>query len=448
MRLLIEGVRVKKTTCALLAGSAVLAIAAAGPAMAQSVSGDLSQSGQAYSNFARDRNVSVLERPHPGYEALGLREGAFMIFPKLTSSVEFNDNVFAASTDGVADTIARITPGVDVASNWSRHALEMYAHGTFNRYLTYSSQDTDDYSVGGQGRLDVLRSFQINAGGDWSHLTEPRTAAAAQNQPFPVEYNTGSAFLSASKEFNRLRLLGRFDFQNYDYLNRAGNFDQDDRDRSNYLGKLRLDYALSPDTAAFVQVSGNIADYRLKSSPVVNGVPVIPGFVLRDSHGYEVLGGVNFDLTHLMRGEIGAGYIKQDYKTSSFQNIGGFGFRGQVEWFPTQLLTVKLTGTRSIQDAGIQGASGYLSTNVGGEVDYELLRNVILTGQAGYGDDSYRGIDRDDHRYNAGVSATYLMNRNIGLTLGYTFYRQDSTGVDRGVTFDMNKIMATLTLQY
>lgn len=436
----------KKTKCALLAGAAMLAVAAAQPAMAQNVGSDLSQ--QAYSNFARDRNVSVLERPHPGYEALGLREGGFMIWPKLTSSVEYNDNIFASSTGQVADTIARITPGLEATSNWSRNMLEMHASGTFNRYLTYSSQDTDDYTVGGQGRLDVLRTFQINGGGDWAHLTEPRTSAPAQNQPFPVRYNLGSAFASASKEFNRLRILGRFDYQNFNYLNQAGNLDQDDRDRSAYVAKLRADYALSPDTAAFVQISGNIEDYRLKSSPVVNGVPLLPNFVLRDSHGFEALTGVNFDLTRLVRGEIGVGYLKQDYKNSAFQSIGGFGFRGQVEWFPTQLMTVKLTGSRSIQDAGIPGASGYLSTNVGGEVDYELLRNVIVTGTAGYGDDVYHGVDRDDTRYNAGISATYLMNRNIGLTLGYTFFRQDSRGTAGTGAFDMNRVLATLTLQY
>jgi hypothetical protein len=402
--------------------------------------------GDAYSNFKRDRNVSVRQRPHPGYEALGLREGAFMVWPKLNATVEYNNNIFATTAAEESDTVWHVTPEIDVTSNWSRHALDLYAKGTINRYSDFSSENTNDYSVGGQGRLDVLRSAQINGGADFSRLTEPRTSAASLGQNKPVQYELSSAYVSAAREFNRLRLSGRFDARNFIYLNETGNRQQHDRDREMTLLTGRADYAVSPDTAFFVQVAGNDRNYRLAATPSV--LAAFPGFQNRDSKGVEVLGGVNFELSATARGEVGVGYIKQSFKNPLFSDISGLGARAQVEWFPTQLTTVTLTGSRTIEDAGIVGASGYLSTNAGVQVDHELLRNVIVSGQASYGNDDYKGLDRNDKRYTAGVSATYLLNRSVGVTVGYNHFKQNSRGTAGSGDFTVDKVGATLTLQY
>ena len=129
----------------------------------------------------------------------------------------------------------------------------------------------------------------------------------------------------------------------------------------------------------------------------------------------EVLAGANFELSNVTRGEIGVGYLRQSYDDPAFKDIEGFGARGQVEWFPTQLTTVTFTASRVIEDSGIPGSAGYINTSLGAQIDHELLRNVILTGQLAWGDDDYDTLDREDKRLRAGVSATYLLNRGVGL---------------------------------
>jgi hypothetical protein len=434
----------------LLAGVAMALASGVGAAMAQeattSVRGALDQSGEAYSNFKRDRNVSVRQRPHPGYEALGLREGAFMVWPKLNTTVEYNNNIFATDGGEQSDTIFHVSPEVDLTSQWSRHQLDAYARATINRYVDHTTEDTEDYSVGASGRLDVLRTAQINGGLNWNQLTEPRTSAASLGQAKPVQYQLTSSYLSGAREFNRLRLSGRFDAQNFLYLSETGNRPQSDRDRTLYVFTGRADYAVSPDTAVFVQVAGNTRDYRLQASPSV--LATYPGFQDRDSSGVEALVGANFEISALWRGEVGVGYLNQSYDNKAFKDISGFGARAQVEWFPTQLTTVTFTGSRTVEDAGITGSSGYLSTNIGAQVDHELLRNVILSAQAAYGKDDYRGIDRNDERYTAGISATYLVNRSVGVTVGYNHFQQDSKGLAGSGQFSVDKVGATLTLQY
>lgn len=442
----------------LLAGVSVCVSLACGAASAQvaqgsseSLQGSLNQGAQTQSNFVRDRNVSVGERPHPGYEALGIREGPFMLWPKLAVSSEYSDNIFATGSDTVADGITHITPEIDLTSTWSRHSLQAYVRGTFNQYWQNSNQNTDDFAVGAKGQLDVQRTAQINGGVDYSRQTEPRTSAATEGNPFPIQYDQTALNLSGSKEFNRLRVSARVDWSNYDYLNRAGNFPQDDRNRDVTIGTVRADYAVSPDTALFLEVAGNDHDYKLSASPIINGTPEFPDFVQRDSHGIQVLGGANFELGALVRGELAVGYLKQTYKDKTFSDVSGPGARIQLEWFPSQLTTVTVTGTRTIEDAGIIGASSYLSSNFGVKVDHELLRNVILSANGGYGKDDYHGVSREDTHYIAGIGGTYLLNRNLGVTLGYSYFKQNSAGTDSSVlagTFNINKIALTLSLQY
>ena len=66
----------------------------------------------------------------------------------------------------------------------------------------------------------------------------------------------------------------------------------------------RADYALSPDTAIFL--SGNLNQHAYSVQPPA----VATDF---NSTGFTVLGGVNFQVTSLLTGEIGAGYLTQDY---------------------------------------------------------------------------------------------------------------------------------------
>ena len=369
-----------------------------------------------------------------------------MVWPKLNTTVEYNNNIFATGVNERSDTIWHVTPEVDVTSNWSRHALDAYVRGTINRYQSVSTENTNDYSIGGTGRLDVLRNAQVNAGVDFSRMTEPRTSAASLGQSRPVQYELASVYLSGAREFNRLRVSGRLDVRNFNYLNKTGNNEQHDRDHQLTILTGRADYAISPDTALFVQLASNDRSYRLSATPSV--LATYPGFQNRTSNGVEALVGANFELSATARGEIGVGYLHQSYDNSKFSSTSGFGARAQVEWFPTQLTTVTLTGSRTIEDAGIVGASGYLSTNVGAQVDHELLRNVIVSAQAGYGNDDYQGIDRKDRRLSAGVSATYLLNRSVGVTVGYNHMNQDSKGLAGSGKFNVDKVGATLTLQY
>jgi hypothetical protein len=428
----------------ILMGGAAIALAFSGQSAQAQAVGESIASAPISTNFARDRNVSVRARPRAEYEALGGRLGAFMLYPRLLVTGEYNDNIYALGSNKVGDELVRVQPELTLSSNWSRHALSVYARSTLTRYDTYASEDSDEWQAGVNGRLDIRRDTNLSVSFDSGRVTEPRTTTSTQSDSVvPIQYEFNNVNVTLVKEFNRLRLTGKVDFSDQDFNDGrtalGARVEQDDRDRKQTTGTIRAEYAVSPDTALFVQVAANKRRYDTPI-PFLNAD--------RDSDGYEVLAGANFELSALVRGDIGVGYLKQGYDSPIFDDIKGLGVRGQVEWFPTQLTTVTLTGARQVMDSGILEAAGYISSSAAAQVDHELRRNIILTGQLSYAKDDYKDFDRNDKHFRVGVSGTYLMNRNVGLTLGYSYYKENSSGTAAGVDYKVNKVGATLTLQY
>jgi len=393
--------------------------------------------------FARDRSVAVLDRPHPEYEALGTSIGTFSLFPRLQLDNEYSDNVFAVETGPVSDWAFHARPSATVNSNWSRHQLNAYVRGDFIRNEKYHSENANNWSVGGTGRIDILRDFNIALGTDYIKAIEPRTSSnTAVSAREPIKYDQAQAYLSTSRIVGRTKLTVRGDLQSYDYKDGSdlnGNvIDQDARDRINSSLQGRVDYAVSPATAVFVAVTGNKRDYD-------TGTLATP---TRDSTGYELLGGVNFELGAVIRGEVAVGYLSQSFDNAAYNDINGFGSRTRLEWFPTELTTVTATASRAIEDAGVIGAGGYLSTDLGLKVDHELLRNLILSASVKYANDDYNGIDRKDDRTEFALGGNYLVNRNLGLTLRYYHTKQSSDGTSSGPSYTVNRVALSLTTQF
>jgi hypothetical protein len=373
-----------------------------------------------------------------------VRAGAFIAYPKLETDVAYNDNIYAVTTAPASDVIWRLKPAYTIQSNWSRHSASFYANASINRYTSHSAENTNDWAVGSDDRLDFARNASLSLGGEASELTEPRTSSSVPaDAAKPVQYGYDDLYLGVQKAFSRWRLTARGDWTRFDYYSvpsvTGGIINENDRDH--IIGRLlgRADYAVSPDTALFVQVSGDWRNYRLP------GTPQTPS---RDSSGYEALAGANFDVTALIRGEIGVGYLSENFKSAAYRRASGLGVRGNLDWFVTELTTVNLQASRTVNDSGIEHSAGYLATNVGARVDHELLRNVIVTAGGQYSHSKYNGIDRADDDYSANAGVTYFMNRHVGVNAYYSYLKQNSSGLDAGSSFTVNQFSLGLVLQY
>ena len=392
--------------------------------------------------FVRNRAVAVRDRPQPAYDPLGIRAGGFTAFPQLQSGVVHDDNIFAAEGDRQPATTFRLTPEFVVRSNWSRHAFETHARAEINRNLDFDSENTTDWSLGGAGRLDIVRGVDITLAADYAHDHEARTAAGAGPAARrPIAFDLASASLAATRTRGRLRLSAKAAVLRYDYrdgLSAAGAvIEHDDRDRTAARLTGRADYALSPATALFFQVARDDRDYRN-----VRGSPE------RSSSGHEALAGMDFELGALIRGEVAVGYIRQDFQNAAYGDLDDFGGRARLSWFPTQLTTLTAAAGRSVEDTGVIGSAGALRTDVSISMDHELLRNLILTAETAWSEDDYTGLDRTDTRFAAGFSALYRLDRRYGLTAGLTYLDQSSSGAAAGPTYRSTRLSIAVVSQF
>ncbi len=396
--------------------------------------------GHAQSAFNRDRNVGVLQRPHPGYDAEGIRVRSFIVRPELGLEAEYDDNIYAAQNDKIGDSLLSIRPQLSVASDWSRHLISLDSSLQRDIYHRQSQENTTRWQVAGLGRVDVLRDFRITGNANYTKAFEDRGSASyTLVTDSPIAYYSTTAGLSAVKDFNRVRLTGRFGVNDLNYKDgRAtsggvvSNVDEDYRDRDAKTFTGRADYAVSPATALFLEAASTKTDYDTSSA--------------RNSDGTRVLVGANFELTNLVTGEVGVGRVTRDFDSTQGKEKNS-SYRAKVTWFPSPLLTVDFSADKVINDSSLTTSLSYATDTARLEADYELRRNLVLIATLDHARDRYKDVDREDQRYGGGVSANLLLNRNVGFNFSYTVLRQDSSGSNGGVDFTEQRFGLAFVLQ-
>jgi hypothetical protein len=421
---------------------------AIGVAMALIASADLARAQQftpAPETSIPERQ-SVFERARPDYDPLGIRLGSFLAYPSARLAETYDSNVFATTSNTKDDFYTTFSPSIAIRSDWNVHSFALQASSQTKRYVSLVSENVTNFAVSGDGRLDILRNIYARAGAGYQLLHEDRSSADNVNGKKPVEYHVTSASLGYVHEPGRLGARVDATIDSYSFNDATSSTGapivQRDRDRIVYAITPRVSYEIVPGYHAFVQASGNARDYARKTD--VNGFH-------RSSHGYEVDVGTAIDFTHLINGEVFAGYLSQLYDDSRLKDESGFGFGGNLLWNVTPLTSLRATMARTIEEttqfATVGGAnfdsSGYLQTALRLTAEHELLRNVLLSAYVSYVNSDFQGISRTDDQYETNVEGRYLLNRNLSLNADLTYTKRDSNVV--GVSYD--RVVGMLALK-
>lgn len=367
------------------------------------------------------------------YEPLGIRAGSFLIYPTLSVSEAYDDNVFATKNDTDDDLITLISPQVRAESNFSRHSLGLTAGSDVAFHVSETDEDYQDFFVAGDGRLDITRRNFVDA--------EATLARGHQDRDDPedsgdrgqlTKFNRYGGALSFTQLFNRLnfRVTGSAFRTAYEES------DESDRDQNSYEAQLRTGFFVSPRINAFVQGSYNIQKRDRRED--FDGID-------RDSNGWGVSVGTAVDLTNLLVGEVSVGYRRQSFDQDDFNDEDGIGYGLDLTWTPTLLTTVALSGGGDFRPTSSEGSdaeSNFRST-VGVSVSHELLRNVLLNANANYVRDDFSGVDRTDNTIYLGGGASYLLNRYLSLDAGYTFSNRWSDESSEEFTRNLVRIGVT-----
>lgn len=379
---------------------------------------------EAQSLFERDRNIAVTEREHSGYSSEGLRRGAFLINPGFAIGADGVSNVFASAAEDETDIALTLMPSLAIDTTWSRHALNMGGDVTRRQFFEFDNESVWNWSLEAGGRLDISRATSLSPQIGYQSLTEARTEAGFASETLnPIEYSNFRALVAGRHEMGRILLSGEIGLRELDYDDEpaGGNrlIDQDFRDYTQYEVMARVDYAISPDTAVFGRIRPNTRDYDLEPPQAS---------LDRDSDGYTVDVGADFDIGGVARGLFSVGYTNQTYTDAALDDVSGLSVEGQVEWFPTQLTTVTFKAGRSVEESPLGDSGGFFRTAGGARVDHELRRNIVLSGGFDVVEDDYLDLSRVDERLTVDIGANYILNRWLGVRLSWRSIDQKRGG--------------------
>ena len=182
---------------------------------------------------------TVTERPRPKLGPLGVRAGAFTIYPMIEIRESYDGNVFATETNISDDLITVIHPSIRVKSETTRHRFDIQANANVGKFADNTDENYEDMLISAEGRLDILRKTRLFAALRYQGLHQDRSSPddPATNVE-PVEYSVLNGLFAGEHVINRLgfRLEGKFKTLDYDDVSTAVGavIDQDDRDRGEY----------------------------------------------------------------------------------------------------------------------------------------------------------------------------------------------------------------------
>jgi hypothetical protein len=409
----------KSFTRALLAGCAVVA-AGSGADVA----------------FAQDAEVSpfVRDRDRPELDPLGVRFGSFFLFPQAVAGLGYESNVFAEENDTDGDFVATFEPSFRLVSDFSRHELRLVGRVAAGRYFEFEDENFTDYGLEAGGRYDFGNGAEASGAlfhrRDHEGRADPDAVFAKEE---PVVFTTTGVSGSFTQPFGRFSATVGAGARTLDFrdvaLRGGGESNEDDRDRDAYDASLRLGYEIVPGYEAFVRGTYDWVRYDGRDDLGRD----------RENDGYEVVGGARIDLTGLVVGQVFAGYFEREYDDNAFNDPSGLSFGGRLDWALTGLTTLYGEARRNVVETTVAGASSIQQTVFLAGVDHELLRQLVLNGEARLVRDDFQGIAREEDTVRLSAGAVYTLNRNLFLEGGYSFVSRDSDAANR--SYDNNIVL-------
>ncbi len=397
--------------------------------------------------YSRDKYEAVRDRAQPEFDPEPVRLGTFLVNAKAEAGALYTSNAFAQNNNEESDIIARVGAEAIGRTDWNVHQLGFEVSAFRNQYVDFNDESTNDLTGRVLGRLDVTREFSLGGNVFLEDRAEPRSDFANSiGVDRPVEYNRSGVGIDANYQNDRVRWLNNVGYSTYDYEDGAAigtgvNIDQDYRDVDRLDARTRLSYAVSPNVAVYGQATISESEYG--QGELIGGA-----LRKRDSKGYTVAAGVDFELASLVRGDVAVGFLNEEKDDSFFEDVDGLSVDARVQWFPSRLTTVSVDGGRRVVDIGVPQAPSALNTSLNARVDYELRRNIIVSGFAGRNLYDYQELDREDEIFDIGASATYKVNKRAHVEGFVRRLDRDTSGAAGagGPSYGINLVGLTLKL--
>jgi hypothetical protein len=383
-------------------------------------------------------NVPVRQRRHTEYDPVGIRTDAFMFYPSVTIGLQYDSNVFA-SVDPIDDWALVTAPELNLVADRGDGVYELVLGAKHYAYQRFDSEDRTDAHARFRATRPIMRDLKWDLAFEAARRHELRgdsfTLAAAAE---PIPYNDLRAETSVTKTFNRFGVMvgGRIRDISYEDVRAVGGgtLDQSFRDGTIITATFKPFYDFSPGYRAYARIDLSQRDYA--GEALQN----------RDSQGYDARGGMEFRLTSMLLGSVEAGYLTQNYDNPLIPSVEGLSAGSRLMWLMTPLMTVTLFAERSVAEMASPDQEGRLDFTAGAQLDYEILRNLILSLEGAYKNEEFVGTPRSDDVIKLSAKLDYLLNRSLNFGLKYNYI--DRSSVNPLYDFDKHVVTLNVTAQH
>jgi hypothetical protein len=396
--------------------------------------------------YDQDLGVTVLTRARPDYDQAGIRLGGFTIRPQLDQSIFDNTNVNGNAGNDSGSWGSRTSGSITGQSDWSRNSLAASLGFDHDAFFALPNEDYTNWNIGLGGGYTIAGG-ELKAQYAHSTYNQLGTEIGMARSELPAENTTDTGELSYDFNLGRVTITPSLDVSAYRFGDITANgvkTSQAEFDRNVLAGGIVTRYALTGDLGLLLVTRGS-------SSTYVNQVEGQPS---NDSVSGMVLAGFDFQPKDVWRYSFVVGVETRTFSASQYGTYTAPVLSGQVVWTPDPVLTLTGNLTRSIEDADTTGNNGYVLNEAKIVGDYELMRNVLLEGRVGLQYVSYlQGGTQTNETVGGGV--TWLINRNMRLSLDDDFTNQNAPGTSTVTSiasdqlsgaFTQNLLMLTLHL--
>ena len=361
---------------------------------------------------------------------LGIALGSFYLIPQIEMNTGYDTNVFAqsASLGTVGSPYLTIAPTFDLRSNWSNHELHVLGGAGMGFYSAAPTQNYLNFSLLGDGKLDIDYDFYATANLGAVRATEALGTPNAVAASAPTVAYSVPVGLGFYKRFNRFFMGGnvnatKYWYEDYSVITSQG-LPAASRERTEYSESLKFGYELTEDFSVFI--APNISQIRYVQTIDSAGQN-------RNADGVALGAGATWKLNDISILEGSLGYTTQNNQ-SGLGNTGAYLFGLTGTWTGYAPLTIRPTISRSINQSALTNYSAYVSTLIGFDFNYIIHDAWTMVGGLSYNTADYTVVPgsgappRTDTYLRAQIGLLYALRPQV--QIGPTFEYSSGSSTD------------------
>lgn len=359
---------------------------------------------------------------------LGIRVGAFTLYPEISLLTGYDDNVFATPAPTSGSSFVVVRPQFELRSDWIRHQVRVLAYGDFGAYPSASTQNYQNYLLQADGKLDIR--YDMSATGLIA-LRRSTEALGTPNVSFaqaPTVADSLPVELGFNHRFNRLFYqltvsATKYWFYDYSTIISFG-LPSSSRNRTEYEERFRVGYEISDNLSVFLAPSINQRVYV--DSLNIAGQQ-------RDSMGWVVNAGATWILGPKSTLEASVGTARQSY-TMQGTTTSALIFSITGTWNGYEPLTLRPAINRSINESALTNYENYVSTVAGVDFTYDIHFPWKAVGGISYNQADYTQVPgladinpRTDTFIKASIGLLYQVRPEYSIGPIYEYSQGSST---------------------